>query len=186
MDSELNNLLNQTAVEADNDSFTHLTTCDNIKRWIIKPNNQTDFWKGYCSLADQDKKLCLAERVLPKIPIIVNLKLKFNVSSDFKAAYDDDFLAHICHIYQSVIIETIKIDNEAQVELIVSVLESKSYYYEVNSTNKHLTMDIKLHFPFCKVDVGLQKRIIRPRAIKLLNETKALNKLAEKPVGDWN
>jgi len=190
MDSELKNLLNQTAIEADNDSFTHLTTYDTIKRWVIKPNNQTDFWKGYCSLVDQNTKLCLAERVLSETPIIVNLKLKFNIlnDNDLKTVYDDDFLAHICHIYQTVITETIKIDNEAQVELVVSVLESKSYYYEVNSIDKqrYLTMDIKLHFPFCRVDVGLQKRIIRPRAIKLLNETKALNKLTAKPVGDWN
>ena len=188
MDSELKKLLNQTAVEADNDSFTHLTTYDTIKRWSIKPNNQTDFWKGYCSLVDEDKKLCLAERILPATPIIVNLKLKFKADTEFKTVYDEDFLAHICHIYQSVIIETIEIDGEAQVELVVSVFESNSYYYEVNSTDKqkYLTMDIKLHFPFCRVDVGLQKRTIRPRAIKLLNETKALNKLKEIPIGDWN
>src|SRR5690554_6283701 len=123
MDSELKNLLDQTATEADNDSFTHLTTYDTIKRWAIKPNHQTDFWKGYCSLVNQDKKLCLTERILKETPIIVNLKLKFNVPNDneFKIAYDDDFLAHICHIYQTVITETIKIDNEAQIELVVSV-----------------------------------------------------------------
>ena len=188
MDSELKNLLNQTATEADNDSFTHLTTYDTIKRWVIKPNNQTDFWKGYCSLADQNNKLCLAERVLSNTPIIVNLKLKFNITNneEFKSAYDTDFLTHICHIYQSAIIETINIDEKEQIELIVSVMESKSYYYEINSSDRYLTMDIKLQFPFCRIDVGFQKRTIRARAIKLLNDTKALNKLLIKPVGDWN
>ena len=100
--------------------------------------------------------------------------------------YDDDFLAHICHIYQSVIIEILKIDNEAHVELVVSVLESKSCYYEIDSGTKYLSMDIRLHFPFARVNVGIQKRTIRQRAIKLLNETNALNKLAKKPIGDWS
>lgn len=190
MDSELKNLLTQTAVEADNNLFTHLTTYDTIKRWVIKPNNQTDFWKGYCSLSEKDIKLCLAEKVLSETPIMVNLKLKFQVNDkdEIDNLYEDDFLAHICHIYQSVIIETINIDNEAQVELIVSVLESKSYYYEINSSDKqrYLTVDVKLHFPFCRVDVGLQKRTIRPRAIKLLNETNAFSKLSQKPIGNWN
>jgi putative DNA primase/helicase len=189
MDSELKDLLNQNAIEADNDSFTHLTTYDTIKRWIIKPNHQTEFWKEYCDLSYQNKKLCLAERVLKEIPIIVQLKLKFNITSDeSKVLYNEDFLHHICHIYQSVVIETLKIDPENQAELVVSVLESESYYYEIDPTTKQkcLAMDIKLHFPFTKVDVGFQKRTIRSRAIKLLNDTNAINKLIEKPIGDWN
>jgi len=186
MDAELNNLLIQTANEADNDSFTHLTTCGSIKRWSIKPNHQTEFWKGYCNLVSQDKKLCLSERILAEIPIIVQLKLKFNTDDDQKILYNDDFLAHICHIYQSVIIETIEISPEAQVELVTSVLESKSRYYEIDQNGKYLTVDIRLHFPFAKVNVGVQKRIIRPRAIKLLNDTNALNKLLEKPIGSWS
>lgn len=186
MDSELKNLLDQTAIEADNDSFTHLTTYDTIKRWIIKPNNQTEFWKGYCSLVDNDTKLCVAERVLKEIPIIVQLKLKFN-DEDIKTVYNGNFLAHICHIYQSVIIETLNIDTETQVELVVSVLESNSYYYEIDpiTKQKYLSVDVRLHFPFTKVDIGVQKRLIRPRAIKLLNETNALSKLIQKPIGNW-
>jgi phage/plasmid-associated DNA primase len=191
MDEELKNLLEQTAIEANNDSFTHLTTCETIKRWSIKPNHQTDFWKGYCLLVNQDVKLCLSERALPTMPIIVQLKLKFSIdeNDDFKSLYRSDFLAHLVHIYQMVIIDTIKIDNqEALIELIVSVLESESYYYEVDPTTKqrYLTTDIRLHFPFVRVVVGFQKRTIRSRAIKLLNDTNAINKLAKRPIGEWN
>lgn len=187
MDSELKDLLIQTAVDADNNTFTHITTYDTIKRWSIKPNHQTDFWKGYCDLVQKDKQLCLAEKILPETPIMVNLKLKFD-TKDVSELYDESFLAHISHIYQSVIIETINIDNEEQIELIVSVLESKTYYYEINPVNekKYLTVDIRLHFPFCKMDIGVQKRVIRPRAIKLLNQTNAFSKLNHKPLENWS
>lgn len=188
MDSGLKDLLDQTATEADNDLFTHITTCDTIKRWAIKPNHQTDFWKGYCGLVCEDRKLCLAEKILPQMPIIVQLKLKFSVDNEIGSLYGDDFLAHICHIYQSVIIETIKMEGDALIELVVSVLESSSYYYEVDSNTgqKYLTTDIRLQFPFVKIDIGIQKRTIRPRVIKLLNETNCLTKLHKKPIGIWN
>jgi phage/plasmid-associated DNA primase len=194
MDSGLSDLLDIVAEEADVKSFKYVTTYNSIKRWSILPDKETDFWKGYCSLVDSDPqaKLCLAEKMHEESPIIVNLKLRFKIENDEDLgdwkAYNESFIAHVCHIYQSVIIETLNIVDVNYVELIVAVLESSSNYIETDDKIKQkvLCTDIRLQFPYARVDVGFQKRVLRERAIQLLNDSDCLEKLRKKPLDKWN
>lgn len=193
MDSGLSDLLNETAFEANSSSFTYLTTFDSIKRWNLKPNHQTEFWKGYCGLVnnENDLKLCLAERISSETPIIAQFKFRFDVENyedlDEWECYDDKFLAYLCHIYQCAMIENLKFITDTNLELVAAVFESKTKYLEIdeNTKKKYLTFDVKIQFPFTKLNVGIQKRIIRSRVISLLRETKGFSKMINKPVDDW-
>lgn len=191
MNIELSDLLNEVGTEADPTSFTHLTTFNTVKRWEIKSNKQIQLWQGYCNLLNDkpDIKLCLAERVPNETPVIVQLKFMFKIKNeknlDIWRPYDTNFLAYLCHIYQTVLVETLETTIPDNLELLVAVLESPINYIETDKNQKRICIDIRLQFPLTKVDIGFQKRVIRTKVIKLFNDTKGLNKLSEKPIYDW-
>lgn len=203
MDTDLVNLLHNVSVESDHNSFTHMTYHDTIKRWKMNNDSRTEFWKGYCDLVyrkstdvdgeeyDPDAKLCLAEKTSEAAPIISAFSFKFhfdeNENLEDWEPYDDDFLIYLCHIYQSVIIENFHINEETQLELVAVVLESKNHWIENDPVTgqQYLIYEIKFHFPYGRVDIGSQKRLIRQRVIKLLHNTNALKYLKRAPVGGW-
>lgn len=205
MDPELRDLLRLVATDNSNDSYTHVTLYGTHARWAIPHHNQTDFWNGYCDLVDKKNNgrdglppqphsnMCLAERPQEVMPLIAKLTFKFQVDdSDANndnnwEPYDDEFLQHLSHTYQTVLSEYFNIMTDTKMELVILVLESTNHWYEEDRDTGHrfLVMDLRLQFPYGKVDAGMQSRLIRPRVIQSLRNNNVLSKMQRQPVGDW-
>lgn len=200
MDAELRNILRETAKEGTNDSYTHVTLCGQQMKWHIAPDDQTKFWIDYCDLVhrkvtkaledDPPANLCIAERPLSIMPQIAELMFKFDLSDDIPGdhwePYDDDFLKYLCHTYQTVLADNFKTSIETQMELVVVVLESSSWYEENKETGqKIMIIELRLHFPYARIDIGLQNKLIRTKVIQLLHKNNILSKMQRQPIGDW-
>lgn len=204
MDASLLNLLRNVGTETDYTSFTHITTIDTIKRWKINGDSLSDFWKNYCDLVDiktngrEDippeplAKLCLAEKTSEDAPLIVSFTFKFHFDENDSISewvpYDDNFLAYLCHVYQSIILENFHTSDETDhMELVVTVLESATHWIEADVLNQeqYAVYEVRLQFPYSRLDVASQKRVIRNQAIKLLHRTNGLSKLQRAPIGGW-
>src|SRR5579862_8007653 len=121
MDCQLLDLLRKVGTESNNNVYSHLTTYDTKKRWLIKPELHSAFWKGYCDLVDQKfngtdehepdlfAKLCLAEKPADVMPVMAQFVFKFHADEkdnvDHWEPYNDEFLAYLCYVYQAAILE---------------------------------------------------------------------------------
>ena len=202
MDPELRDLLRTLAVDQNNESHTHVTTYGPHARWLIRAENQETFWMRYCDLVyrkahgrdnvqpDPLAAICLAEKPQEAMPVISKLTFRFQIDEADDGnwePYDDDFLQWICQTYQNVILESFQIRTPTQIELVVVVMESESHWYEEDRDTglKYLVMEVRLQFPYSRIDVGMQNRIIRPRVIQQLRKNHILAKLQRQAIGDW-
>lgn len=206
MDPELRDLLRTVAVDPSGDSYTHITMYGPRNRWVIQPHNLSDFWSKYCDLVDRkmtgepsediekdpDAGICLAERPQDAMPLIAKFTFKYHASSsniddDNWEPYDDEFLQWLSHTYQLVLSEYFRTSSENQMEYVVTVMESVNHWYEVDkdSGQKFMMMDIRIQFPYARIDAGMQNRILRPRVIQLLRHHNVLSKMQRQPIGDW-
>src|SRR5436853_2234274 len=204
MDSDLRNLLRNTTIDTKTDSlYTHFSYYGPKSRWSVPPHNQTAFWSGYCDLVDRkingrqdvapdpDANLCLAERPQEVMPQIAQFTFRFHADEaenrENWEPYDDDFLQYLCHVYQTVLNENFRVITETQMELVVAVLESSTYWYEEDkdTVQRFIMMEVRLQFPYGRIDANMQNKIIRPRVIQMLRNNNAMNKLQRAPMGDW-
>ncbi len=203
MEPELRDIIRTVATDdANGDSHTHVSLYGPHARWTVQPQNHTEFWTRYCDLIDRMKNgtdeeqpspfanLCLAERPQLVMPQIAKLTFKFHADTDDCDSwepYDDEFLQWLCHIYQTVISEYFRVTNENLMELVVVVLESSTHWYEEDREKgqRFLNMEVKLQFPYSRIDAGLQTRVVRPRVIQLLRTNNVLAKMQRQPIGDW-
>jgi phage/plasmid-associated DNA primase len=201
MDPELRDLLHAVADDRGGDGHTHVSLFGPQSRWTIRHHTQTAFWTGYCDLVDRKTNgrgwqesdpladLCLAERPADIMPLIANLIFKFQVDDNDESwePYNDTFLQSICHIYQDVIREYFRITSETQMELVVAVLESSNHWYEQERENgrRFMLLEVRLQFPYAKIDAGMQNQLVRPRVIQLLRNNNILSQMQRQPVNDW-
>lgn len=200
MDPELRDLLRMVAVDQMGDSYTHVTTYGPHARWQVHQQSHEEFWVGYCDLVyrkkhgrdsqlpDPNATLCLAEKPQDVMPVISKLTLKFQVDpddSEIWEPYNDDFLQWLCHTYQRVISDKFQISGHGEMELVVVVLESENHWFEEENGVRYMVMEIRLQFPYARIDVGLQNRIIRSNVIKSLRKNNIIAKLPRQAVGDW-
>jgi len=199
MEPELRELLRVVATDPVGDSHTHVSLYGPHARWTIRPHNQTAFWSGYCDLIDRKingrdgvppdpfSNLCLAERPQEVMPQIAKLTFRFHADDDTWEPFDEEFLQWLCHTYQTVLSEYFRITTETQMELVVAVLESSTHWYEEDrdSGQRFLIMEVRLQFPYGRIDAGMQSRLVRPRVIQLLRNNNVLAKMQRQPVADW-
>lgn len=204
MEPGLRDLLRAVAVDSVNYSHTHVTLYGTHARWTIQPHRLTDFWNGYCDLVDRKtngrdgipeepfSNICLAERPQDVMPQIAKLTFRFHADNNDNdnenwEPYDDEFLQWLCHTYQTVLSEYFCIVNENKMELLVVVLESTTHWYEEDTENgqRFMVMEVRIQFPYARIDAGMQNRVVRPRVIQLLRNNNVLAKMQRHPVGDW-
>lgn len=202
MDPELRDLLGAVATDTNNDTHSHVTIYGPHARWTIRPDNQTAFWTRYCELVDRKMNgrdeipaqplanMCLAERPQDLMPTIAHLTLKFHSDPNDGAGwepYGDDFLQWICFTYQTVLNEQFRITSETDMEMVSLVLESSTHWYEEDRQldQRYMVMEVRIQFPYCRIDAGLQNRLVRPRVIQLLRTNNILGKTHRQPIGDW-
>lgn len=197
MDPSLRELLYEISGGPCNDStYTHVTTADQQTNWAIKPQHHSSFWPSYCDLVETDAELekeegkdlnlCLAERNQDIMPLVSNLTFKFDCGEDDEnwEPYDDFFLCKLCYTYQSAVEEFFQVTSETKTELVVVVLES-SHWFEERGDQKLMFLQVRIQFPYCKIEAPNQSKYIRPRVIQMLRNTNALSLMQRQPVGDW-
>jgi phage/plasmid-associated DNA primase len=201
MEPELRDLLRVVATDTtNNDSHTHVTFYGPHARWTVRPHTQTNFWSGYCDLVDRKtngrdlitaeplSNICLAERPQEVMPQIAKLIFRFHADvSDEETwePYDDEFLQYLCNTYQTVLSEYFRITTETHMELVVVVMESTTHWIEEESGQRFMIMEVRLQFPYGRIDSGMQTRLVRPRVIQLLRNNNVLAKMQRQPIGDW-
>jgi phage/plasmid-associated DNA primase len=203
MEPELRDLLRSVANEPIGDSHTHVSLYGPHARWMVRPETQSVFWTGYCDLVDRKTNgrdglpaepfadLCLAERPSEVMPQIAKLTFRFDVDmtteTDDWEPYDDEFLQLLCHTYQTVLSDYFRITAENQIELLVVVMESVTHWFEEDRENnqRFMLMEVRLQFPYGRIDAGMQARLVRPRVIQLLRNNNVMAKMQRQPIGDW-
>ena len=202
MEPELRDLLRTVATDPIGDSHTHVSLYGPHARWTVRPHNQTEFWTRLCDLVDRKTNgrdgvppepfanMCLAERPQEVMPQIAKLTFRFHADTTDEETwepYDDEFLHWLCHTYQTVLSEYFRITTETQMELVVAILESVTHWYDEDreTGQRFMLMEIRLQFPYGRIDAGMQNRIVRPRVIQLLRHNNVMAKMQRQPVGDW-
>ena len=200
MDPELRDLLRATATQPVGDAHTHITLYGPQARWAVRSHNLTAFWAGYCELIDRKMRgrdgipavptanICLAERPQDIMPQVAKLTFRFHAEDNEEQwePYDDHFLHWLCHTYQLVLSEYFRITTDTQMELIATVCESQDHWFEENPEGQRfMVMEVRIQFPYARVDASMQSRIIRPRVIQLLRNNNILAKMQRQPIGDW-
>jgi len=114
MNYQLRDLLGRVSEEnVINNRYTHYTAYGPESKWKISDHHLTEFWDGYCSsiynniMNDQElDDFCLAEIPPNVIPLIQEFIFKFqDDEEDNWEPYDDQFLAHLCFLYQQMLIK---------------------------------------------------------------------------------
>lgn len=201
MDNELRDLLRSVACDGHGDTHSHISWYGPNAAWTIPLYSQNTFWMGYCDLVSKwmcgegkesthnpISDLCLAEKPTEIMPVITKFTFRFlsDPGDNDWEPYTDDFLLWLCHIYQSTLNEVCDMTSENGLEFICAVLESSDHWYEEDANKqRQIVMEIRLQFPYCRVDVGVQNRIIRPHVIQKLRNNGILSKLTHTPIGDW-
>jgi len=147
MEPELRDILRTVATDGGGDSYTHVSLYGPHSRWTVRPHTQTAFWTSYCDLIDRKtngrdgvlpepfSNICLAERPQEVMPVIAELTFRFHADTndDNWEPYEDEFLQHLCHTYQTVLSEYFRIVTDTQMELVVVVLESVTCNFSVGA-----------------------------------------------------
>lgn len=202
MEPELRELLRTTATDPIGDSHNYVSLYGPHARWTVRPHTQTAFWTGYCDLVDRKSNgregvspepfanLCLAERPQEVMPLVAKLIFRFHADTNDNEnwePYEDEFLQWLCHTYQTVLSEYFRITTDTHMELSVVVLESLTPWYEEDreSGQRFMLMEVRIQFPYARIDAGMQNRLVRSRVIQLLRNNNVLAKMQRQPVGDW-
>lgn len=205
MNHELRELLNACADERSSDSYSYITTYGPRANWSIKVGKHQTFWTEYCNIVYNNRKAenapCLAEKASQYLPLTVNLSLKFDCSSaneDTWEPYRVNFIANIVYIYQKILIEYFRLtipdpENKPEecLELTVLVAETPTYCdpdtkYRTNDDKNFSMCDLRIQFPYAKIDIDIQNRLIRDKAIKMMRDMNVLSFMDKQPVGDLN
>ncbi len=178
-----------------NNTHTHITQYGPRAKWNFKKHTYSLFWKGYCNIvADTAEEaapaLCLAEKPQKFMPVVSKLTLKCQMKEEDSVAlsemYDETFLFGVCQAYQEVINKHFVLINEVKAELIAVTLEASDCWYEEDDKgNKYAAAEIRIQFPYAKIEASLQNRVIRPAVIRLLRERSVLENLKMTGFGKW-
>jgi len=179
MDNSLLDLLRESST--DSNEYTHVTLYGPKKNWALNDTAYENFWAEYCEIAQNNsKKLSLAEIPRKHMPIISDLTLKFRpLEKNSNEPYDIDFILAIVYCYQQIIKETLNI-SEKEHELFCCVLKG-----ETTVEDNLIVSRIRLQFPYCKTQVQIQNRIIRPLVLQMFRSKNIISRLESQPENDW-
>jgi phage/plasmid-associated DNA primase len=179
----IDDLLRHTAKSSNTREFTHSMTHGSQRLWSITPENLTQFWRGYCNSADRlNSPFGLAERSYDIMPVIANCTIKFSLEGlpPIHELYDEDLIRAVVYCYQQALIETLQLSDD-KYELICVILQSERARFQ----DGLVRVDLRFQFPYCKVHVSTQSRVIQPKVIQLLQRYKVLARFRWIPTTDW-
>lgn len=184
--SSINNL-----IASYSDSYckpTHVSFYPSKYKINIDPKNWFNFWSEYCQLVyDNDNNnnnidYYLGEITGEETPIVIDLSFEFkNEEKQSGDYYDEPFLLALVKSFQDSIKDNLKLSNEKS-EYICCVFDSDDNY--INESEE--IVQIRLQFPFCKIDKKVFKDVILPNAIQNLRLDNVLSNLTQQPNNDWN
>ncbi len=188
MNPKLFELLRTTCkLDINHNDYTHFTYYNPSKCWTVRSTSHTEFWKEYCKLAyesinDNVKMLCLAEKPNTIMPVIALFRFQFSVIPDVSANdyINDQFIIKLVKSYQEAIRDNFILAGDG-IELICCVLEPENGEIEDNI----ITVNLRLQFPYCKMDTTIQNRIIRPKVIEILRRENFRSDLATESINTW-
>lgn len=193
MDTQLRDILRTLAIETNLSDASYVTYFDIVKNWAIQPANVSTFWDRYCRLVtdktdDNITNLSLGEIIQDKPPVIGIFNFKFHIEENEDAwePFDDDFLQLVTFIYQKVIADNFRICNETETELLAVILESSDNWFITEGESNYLMLQLRIQFPYAKIDLKIQNQIIRPKVINLLRNHSVTSKMSRQPIGDWD
>ena len=190
---DLSKLVSNVSIDSDIPNSDFVSTFSPKKYWKLNDHEYENFWDGYCNILDNISKgkstglLNLAERVDKYCPVVCDCTIKFNKNDTpglFSSQWTDKFVIELVYAYQKAIFDNLLIDNNGKsVEGIAFVMELDQEHYD---SDGNLTYLYRIQFPFCRVEPLVQKRILKNRAIQILNKRKVINIFPETPAGDWD
>lgn len=191
MNPDLVNLVRNISHPPSGDStdYTHYTYFSPCQCWTFKSNEYTKFWLEYCKLARKYEngelkgKLAIGERVGSHMPISSKFSFHFPANGDmpFSDYYNDEFIIGLVKCYQRAIEENFMLSPNMG-ELMCCVLEPTREYI----INNEIIINVRLHFPYSKIDPKHHLRIIRPKVIDYLREANLFSSIPMQPNNDWD
>ena len=189
MDTSLHLLLSNCSKEnIVSSKDTHYSFFGPAKGWCIPSSELNNFWDKYCELVIKDDalqgKFYLGEKVGSVCPLTALLTFKFEIDKDEldydDDLYDDNFIPSLVASFQEVAMETLELKDKEN-NLICVCMKN-----EVNNYGDIVTMNFRLQFPFCPVEVSFQKEIIYPKIISQLRSTNVISFLSYQPLEQWD
>ena len=136
---------------------------------------------------------CLAENTEVEMPFVAELSFIFN-EDVIEVPYDDTFILAIVQAYQKAINETLEVSDENGPAYICCVLEAdeKGLIPPVLTIEgKKKCIQVRLQFPYCRVDKTFQSRVLQPKAIQILQgDSRILSSISDderlQPIVGWD
>src|SRR3990167_4704833 len=104
MDKRLISFLSSCQVKP-KEPYTHVLLFEPKGKYFIDRDHEEGFWNLYCELVKENTVLGLASRAPKpdeKVPVIVDVDLRFNIERGLKRFYTDFHVKSIIKIYQDV------------------------------------------------------------------------------------
>lgn len=195
MDSQVFDLVtkfNQSG-EKSATAVTYITLYGTQISFNVSPERLGEFFSGLCEIVDEDINsessddikdytglgLPFAEVINKSVPIIVHLKMSFNVSNiDRKkiVLISDEFIIRILYQIQNVIATRFTISPNMS-ELIATIETSNSWTTPSGSE----AISIRIMFPYAQVDPNYQRGNLRRYFLEAICNSRILNELPVVP-----
>lgn len=173
-------LLKETCDEkaTNSSAYTHVDLSTHNK-YSLKASQTNTFWEEYCNLVSEGETPSIAERVVDSSPVVAHFNFKFDKGTG--EVPEVIFIRYIVECFQQAIISCLEIGSK-QDELVCVVLESK----EIIEIDGNDIFEMRIQFPYCRVDNLTLSRILRPKIIQFLRIKNVISKLEVSPIGDWD
>lgn len=159
------------------------------------------FWQEYCDGVaaeneqdpddfEESKNYHIGEKVTDFCPLICDFNFPFHFreteSTEDWEPYDDKFIWSLCSICQDTLEELfINAENELEHEFTVMVLESVDPFIERKKGMIIYHTQIRLQFPFSRLNIDWINYIFRPRVVQILRAENIIGSLHRAPAAEW-
>lgn len=184
MDSGLSQIIGSYS-DSNPNEYTHCVLYPEQRKLAISQGHLTDFWKDYCSLVDNNDSgnFFLAEIPTKFSPVIVLFNFEFREGADMGEIYDEAFLMVLVKSFQDSIRDNLTIST-SQEQVICCVMDSDDNFIDTKRNN--IVVQIRLQFPYCRIEKGVFTNLIIPNAIENLRINNAFTYISQQPINDWD
>jgi phage/plasmid-associated DNA primase len=196
MDAQLLELLHSCTLGGNIIGASYQALYGAKSRYNVTGSKLADFLSGYCHLAYDDEKqedsedyksgsgLCVGEIVEGRdtLPVMGHFNLRFHLrGSNVEEAnlFGEDLLMAIASCYQEAIRQLLDLSSKMS-ELICCVQEGHQ-----TCSGETTSIQVNFHFPYCQVNIGFQRQVLRPLVEQLLRQRKIVDRFETQPIGDW-
>lgn len=191
MSTKLSNYLHTEAINVSSSEAHSFRTYFNPPgAW--KLDRQSELWQLYCSIvyeAESIPVLDLGEPVEATAPLMVHLNLKFSCTDhdeaeDIAMPYDDRFVLTLVKNCQETMESIYDLNDPDERELYCIIMKTDEI--EIDPTELTYSMQIKLQFPYCRVDCVSVKEQFLPALFRSLKFENIGSLMMQTPEGDIN